>query len=141
MVVGEPDGSQRSLYELGPKDGAQAGAVEGDWVVVVEGGVDMDLSVHGVYARRISGGDRVEVATMAADGTGPMPWPVLYDGVVYVQMATSDVGPSLLAVDLASGARSEWSVSLEKGPMVRWGDLLVWQSASGVAAFDASQAP
>lgn len=137
MIVGEPNGNQRSLYELGPKDGAQAGAIDGDWAVVVEGGVDQDLSTHGLYARRLSGGDRIEVATIAADGTGPMPWPVLYDGVVYVQIVSQGgSSPLLRAVDLASGARSEWSVPAQKGPMVRWGDLLVWQSASGVAAFD-----
>jgi len=137
MIVGEPNGNKRSLYELGPKDGAQAGAIDGDWAVVVEGGVDQDLSTHGVYARRLSGGDRIEVATIAADGTGPMPWPVLYDGVVYVQIVSQGgSSPLLRAVDLASGARSEWSVPAQKGPMVRWGDLLVWQSASGVAAFD-----
>lgn len=116
--------------------GPQALAIDGDWAVVVEGGRDGDLSVHGVYARRVSGGDRIEVATMAADGTGPMPWPVLYDGVVNVQIVGSNAGLSLLAVDLASGTRSTWSVPAPKGPMVRWGELLVWRATTGVAAFN-----
>jgi hypothetical protein len=137
VVIGDPSGNRRSLYELGPKDGAQSGAIAGDWAVVVEGGVDQDLSTHGVYAYRLSGGERIDVATTAADGAGPMPWPVLYDGVAYVQVVSAGgANPLLRAVDLASGMRSEWSAPLEKGPMVRWGDLLVWQSAAGVAAFD-----
>jgi hypothetical protein len=137
VIVTEPGGGEQELFDFRKEGVPQAAAIDGDWAVVVEGGVDMDLSVHGVYARRLSGGDRIEVATIAADGTGLMPWPVLYDDVVYVQIVSQGgSSPLLRAVDLASGARSEWSVPAQKGPMVRWGDLLVWQSASGVAAFD-----
>ncbi len=137
VVVGEPDGGERTLYTLGSQDSVLSGAIDGEWVVVAEGGVDSDLGTHGVYARRLTGGERVDVATTGADGSGPMPWPVLHEGVAYVQVASAGgANPLLRAVNLVSGARSEWPVASQKGPMVRWGDLLVWPSSSGVAAFD-----
>jgi hypothetical protein len=60
---------------------------------------------------------------------------VLYGGVVYLHTASNAV-QSLVGVDLATGTRSQWSVPGPQGPVVRWGDLLVWQSQSGAKAFD-----
>lgn len=140
IIVVDPDGSSRTLYKLGTKEQTWSGLIGGGWAVVVEDGAGEDLSTHGVAAYRSGGGERIEVAMRTPDGTGPMPWPVLYEGVVYVQVVSKDAeNPRLLTFDLDTGKRSEVSVPIERGPMGRFGDLLVWETTNGVAAFDIKQ--
>ena len=136
VVVADPGGAQRTLFELRGDEQPYGAAIEGDWAVLAVGGMN-DLSVHAVYAKRVTGGDQVEVAAKAADGAVPLTsTPILYKGVAYVQVGATGAGgeTGLTAVDLATGQRTTWSVPRAMGEMARFGDLLVWRQGTGSAA-------
>ncbi len=103
------------------------------------GGVS-DLVVRTLYVNRVSGGDPISVATRGADGTGPdTDTPVLSDGIVYSEIAPAELAAGnafLFAFDLATGDPRSWAIPRALGPIVRWGDLLVWRAASSAVAFD-----
>jgi hypothetical protein len=85
----------------------------------------------------VTGGDQIEVAAKASDGTVPLTsTPVLYEGFAYVQVGAAGAGGTawMKAVDLATGRSTLWSVPRAMGEMARFGDLLVWRQGTGSAA-------
>jgi hypothetical protein len=132
-------GAEQTLFSYGADEQPYGAALEGDWAVLAVGGVS-DLGVHALYVNRVSGGDPVPIATRGADGTGPdADSPVLSGGIVYGQIAPTLLAAdnaSLFAFDLATGDPRSWPVPRARGPIVRWGDLLVWRAASSAVAFD-----
>jgi hypothetical protein len=133
VSVVEPRGAERKLFDLG--DGQVFGAaLEGDWAVLTVGSTD-GMTVLGVYARKVTGGDVVTVAKMTADfSSGPISeTPVLYHGVVYVQVGSSTLSTttvSLVAYHLDGSQTQRRDVPRQGPSLVRWGDALVWTSSA-----------
>ena len=134
VSVVEPSGTERKLFDLATDEQAFGAAIEGDWAVLTVGSGD-GTTVKGVFARRVTGGSLVTVAKQAADfSSGPISeTPVLYHGVVYVQVGSSTLSSttvSLLAFHLEGGQTQRRDVPRQGPSMARWGDALVWTSST-----------
>ncbi len=127
VVVVNPDGREGVLFSAGSGMAFVGFALAGDWAAVTES--SGDLSVHAVYARRVTGGQVIELAKQAPDGSGPTGDVVVYNGSAYL-LVGSTTSAVLVKVDLETGTRTEWPVARGGSGLVRWGHQLIWEAGS-----------